>query len=228
MVAFPQRRKSLTHFNGRHQLAALVLFLAAIAPGCRAPKVAPPGAAPTPHPYWGALQAGWRVRVVTPILKSGGYVVQTSPAQVSRTGPEQAVISIDAGPDFVGYQVSIYDVKPRRGGGVGIKFKSAEVHEQGQVTPSRRPILLLFRLPRRMRWVRILHLIRSSQADHDAAILAATRKDLLNALTQQVQSRPSNCAITRNTYCYWVPLGIAVRPEYRGAVAGKQQWIPAL
>lgn len=104
----PHRRppKSISRFGTRSRIAPLLPFLAVVMCGCRGPKVAPPGnPIQTPHPYWIDLQAGWRIRVVKPILKSGGYVVQTSPAQVKRTDPEHAEITLKAGPDYIGYEV---------------------------------------------------------------------------------------------------------------------------
>src|SRR5207245_540560 len=91
-----------------------------------------------------------RVRVVTPILRSGGYVVNASPAQagggdrarqdfsLSQNGTLHTTLSTNA--DLIGYEVSFYSIKPWRGGGVQVIFHSAEINREGQRTLSRQPI----------------------------------------------------------------------------------------
>lgn len=122
----------------------------------------PPSAS---SPYWIDLQPGWRVRVVTPVTKSGSYLVKTQPIETRETRREQVIgsaspniIALSAGPDFIGYETSIYAVKHVRGNGVRVIFKSAEIHEKGLVIHSRHPIEPLFQIPRIDEWVRILHL----------------------------------------------------------------------
>lgn len=225
----------------RSSLIVLALFavIAAVMCSCARPKVAIPGGlVQTSSLKWIDLQPGWRVRVVTPILRSGGYLVKAQPVPAGKqSGTRLNVessrnttfnITLAAGPDFIGYEVSSYAVKRRRGGGVRVIFKSAEIHEKQEKHFSHHPIAPLFQLPQQAKWVRILHLIRVSQADHDAAILAADRRDLLDALTQQVQSDPSNCKIASRTFCSWIPLGIAVIPESQRRVKGKRRWTPMM
>jgi len=54
------------------------------------------------------LKPGWLLRVVTPILKSGGYRL---PSLEKPNGPFGA---LSVGPDFIGYEVSLYRVKARK------------------------------------------------------------------------------------------------------------------
>src|SRR5882757_4847722 len=72
------------------------------------------------------LQPGWWIRVVTPVLKSGGYKLQFKGEQ-----QEGNKIVVSAGDDFVGYETSYYSVKERKGGGVRVKFSSAAITKQG-------------------------------------------------------------------------------------------------
>ncbi len=218
---------------------AVCVVVAAFSLSCAHPRVTPPGgpAPPSASPYWIDLQAGWRVRVVTPILKykSESYVVKTSPAPASESGQGStkpgsarngsAVLSLSAGPGFLGIEVSRYAVVRRRRGGVRVTFLSATLHQQRKIKRAHHPIKPLFLLPPQDRWVRILHLIRFSRADHDSAILAASRRELLDALTLRVRSDPSACKSGPLTFCAWVPLGIAVIPQARRRVNGKAEWV---
>jgi hypothetical protein len=65
-----------------------------------------------------------------------------------------------------------------------------------------------------MRHVRLLYMQKVSQADHNMAVLAATDRQRLQALTQRVQAAPeAECRGNRNEYCEWIPAGVAVRAE---------------
>ncbi|HEX5430560.1 MAG TPA: hypothetical protein VFW83_01235 [Bryobacteraceae bacterium] len=169
------------------------------------------------------LQAGWRVRVITPILKSGGFVVRTPPKQL-----EGNTLVIDNGGDFIGYETSYYAVTGRRGGGVRVRFRSAEVTRQGKKVKATKPIAQLFRLPRDARYVRLVFLTRASNADHDMAIVAANRVEAIERATKQLQANPKNgCIDEKDFVCSWIPQGIAVRPEIPKISAGVTHWIPA-
>lgn len=218
-------------------IVTLLITMTMVASCHERPRVATPT---TPVSFasreWVDLKPGWRVRVVTPVLSSGGYLVKTeSPARQSAgrgrvdadtSRPTAGEITLSAGADFIGYEVALYAVKPRRGGGVSVRFDSAEVHKQGQVTRSRQPIQPLFRLPGSTRWVRILHLARGSR-DYDSAILAATRSDTLDGLTRQVQSDPSACKADGSVFCSWIPHGIAAIPESRRDGQAQGDWMSA-
>lgn len=222
-------------------IAMVCMTVAALTPGCAHPKVDAVPNSPL-HPSWRdwiQLQPGWRVRVVIPILKSGGYIVKPRPIRADEAANGQHTgatrtsgispheITLSAGSDFIGYEVSWYTVKRRRGGGVRVVFNSAETHAQERVTHSRDTIRPMFRLPTGARWVRILHLLRGAPADHDAAILAANNLRDLDELTHQVELHPSACKAAQNTFCAWVPLGIAVIPESRIQSKGREEWEPS-
>ena len=175
----------------------------------------PANPAPPAGPrYYIDLEPGWRLRVVTPILKSGGYRLKTE----GQPGPT----TLTAGPDFLGYEVAYYAVKART-----IEFTTAEVHHKDGVVPAAQPMVPLFRLPGEARYVRLIYLVRVSEADHDMAVVAANKKDALAPLTAQVRAHPETCRSQRGTFCSWIPDGIAVTPEMRTAAMGAEQWVPA-
>lgn len=205
-------------------LAAALLFILA---GCAAKNVPPvaPHTAPERASFID-LQAGWRVSVVTPLLKSGKYLLesQKEPMEVTGTGNKLSV-TMQADSDFLGYENSYYDVEARGPDGVRMRFTGAEIVQEGKVAPQKRPVVALFALPRDVRYVRLIFLLRASRADHNMAIVAVKKQADLNALTRALQDDPANgCRSSRGRWCQWVPAGIAVRPQVRRA---NGEWAPA-
>jgi len=220
--------------NRRAAASAGCLLLLASLNACR--KVVPP---PVPvrqsSSNWIDLEPGWRIRVVTPIQKSGSYIVKFSPSEARPAKPTTQVrelsdrrleIAVTADQDFLGYETSFYTVSAHRRGGVVIAFQSATVTIEGASSARSQPVQPLFRLPSRARSVRLLHLLRGSTADHDAAILAARDIVELDRLTTLVQADPSACRDYRDSACQWIPAGIAARPERSVSEQGAQQWVP--
>jgi hypothetical protein len=164
------------------------------------------------------LQPGWRLRVVTPILKSGGYQLRTSNPETSGT------ITVSAA-DFIGFETAYYAVSTPPEGGMRIEFLSATITKGGETTPQPTPLVPLFSLPAGVRFVRLIYLTRVSQADHDMAIVASDQKETLDTLTSAVQANAGNCETTRGAFCSWVPAGVAVRPELQKLKSNA--WIPA-
>lgn len=160
------------------------------------------------------LKPGWRLRVVTPILKSGGYRIKSE--SVGCESGNGTAITLRAAPDFLGYENAFYSVMPH-GNGVSVRFASAEIYRDGKPEPQNRPIAPLFELPRAATHVRLVYLVRVSDADHDMAVLAAKRTNALDALTRRLRSDPGSCRDERRTFCSWVPDGIAVTPETQSA-----------
>ena len=185
-------------------------------------KAPVPDPVPQPGTYID-LQPQWRLRVVTPILKSGRYVLGTL-----GTATDGQTVTVDTGGDFLGYEIAYYAVQPRRDGGVRIGFTAAEATRNGVTTPQTRSIAPLFNLPRRARYVRLIYLIRVSQTDHDMAVVAARDIGSLNALTLRVQANPgSACQDSHDGSCSWVPQGIAVQAEVERPAGGVTTWGPA-
>ena len=173
------------------------MALAIVLTGCAARKAPAPAGANDRSDYID-LQPGWRLRVVTPVLKSGGY------------------------------ELAYYAVRSRSGTGVRLEFLSAEITEEGQKSARSRPLTPLFQLPSGAKYVRLIFLTRVSRADHDMAVIAARESEALDGLTRRVLDDPTGeCKSEDRTYCSWVPRGIAVAPELQKTVDGVGQWVPA-
>src|SRR5579872_5417387 len=120
----------------------------------------------TLNPSFLEIQAGTRLRVITPVLKSGGYVAQTL-TEITPGDPT----NLRVGDDYIGYADDYYLAK-KRGSGIRIEFQSADTVKQGKTVPQNHPTLGLFRLPSQMRFVRLVYIARVSSADHNMAIVA--------------------------------------------------------
>lgn len=200
----------------------LCLGISVVGSGCvrHVPPVEP---SPTMVRTYVELQPGWRVRVVTPVLKSGKYVADFRAMPPSSGG----AIELSAGDDFVGYETSFYRVSPAAPSGVSIEFISSTVTVDGKESQKQQPIVRLFQMPAAARHVRLVFLTRVSRADHNQAILAAAELNELDRLTTLVEADPAtNCRVQDSSYCEWVPEGIAVRAEKLDP-AHRRNWIPA-
>jgi hypothetical protein len=191
----------------------------AVFTGCAARHTLPVTAAVTPDTSsFIDLKPGWRLRVVTPILKSGGYRLKPAAQEVSGS-----TVTLSVGSEFLGYEVAYYGVRPR-----GVDFLSAEITREGKAVPQTQPIAHLFELPHGIRHVRLIYLLRASQADHDMAVAAAKEMPALEALTQRVLANPADgCKNDGGAVCSWIPGGIAVVPELKKKTDGAVEWIPA-
>jgi hypothetical protein len=211
--------------RGRFFLSLARIALAGTLAGCAGrepPRISRNAAQPqTDHEYVD-LQPGWRIKVVTPILRSGKFIVDEQ--AVEQKGSETI---IKAGADFVGYEISRYSVRPHPGGGVFIRFSSAEAVRDGKPAKESRPLVPLFDLPADTPFLRLFFLTRVSKADHDQGILAASSLQQLNKATQNLEADPEkNCVREGETFCFWIPRGIAVQPEKRDP-ANRKDWLPA-
>ena len=168
------------------------------------------------------LEPGWRLRVIVPITRSGKYVVNTAVQQQSGSD-----VTMSVNHDFIGYETDYYAIDPHGRHGLKILFASAEQTIDGKTTPESAPRLRLFQLARDARYVRLLYLRRESDSDHDMAVLATSKPQLLAQLTSLVQTDPQNCVTKPHEACYWIPAGIAVRPEKRDTAAAGNAWLPA-
>ncbi len=169
------------------------------------------------------LEPGWRLRVVTPILRSGGYRLR---------GPEMDTsgntLTMRAGNDFVGYEVAYYAIRGRRGSGLRPHFVSACTVADGRTTAQSHPRANLFHLPHGYRYLRLVSLTRSVNADHNQSLIAAKSKADLDTITNRINTDPAaRCEISDRSLCVWIPQGISVQPETRRKVDGVGQWTPA-
>jgi hypothetical protein len=124
--------------------------------------------------------------------------------------------------------VAHYAVEGKKGGRVRVEFSSADVTRDGKTESQLQPIAPLFQLARRPNYLRLIYLIRVSQADHNMAVAAASRLDALDAITRAVEANPADgCKVHRDASCWWIPDGIAVRPEALKTVNGIEKWVDA-
>ncbi len=110
------------------------------------------------------------------------------------------------------FEVVHYSVTGRRRGRVRLQFLSAELIHDGKSIPEPRPPLLPFALPPKAAHIRLLYLRRLSQADHNMAVVAADRMDILESATKQIRADPNSCRESSTIICSWVPPHVAVRP----------------
>lgn len=162
------------------------------------------------------------MRVVTPILRSGGFRLTGSAQALSGNGE----LTVTVGSDFLGYEIAYYVVRAHFPSSTRVVFNSAEVHKKDEVVSATRPLVPLFRLPHEAKCVRLIYMARLSDADHDMAVIAANKKNALDLLTEQVLANPDNCTNRREVFCSWIPRGISVTPEVRTQSAGGEQWRP--
>ena len=161
------------------------------------------------------LEYGWRLRVITPLLKGGGFQMKTESVQ------EQGnTLTLKAAPDFEGYETAYYDVLPK----AQIRFTKAEVMREGKASPQLQPVHTIFQNRRGMMLTRLVYLKRGSETVHDMAILVSRDLAALNQATLELQTSPaSGCRTSRQSACEWVPAGIAVRAEMQKS----GEWAPA-
>ena len=204
----------MRHENNMQTTRALWLFLFTcagaiiLAVGCSRTQVRVPAPLGTPRKdnSYIDLQAGWTLRIVVPLLKSGGFVADWVPQKT-----EGKTLTLSA-PDLVGYTTSHYAVTGKDGN-VRLNFVSAEETRDGKTAPVAVAPQLPFELPRKSERVRLVYLVRVSQADHNMAIVGAKRLEDLNAFTNRLKEDPSVCHAGAAIFCSWVPAGVAVRTE---------------
>jgi hypothetical protein len=183
----------------------------------------PEPAAISPDRAFIDLQAGWRIRVVTPILKSGKFRVQTRQVRNS-----DGTVGLETTSDFEGYETDFYRALAEGEGAIVVQFVSAEVTDtNGKTTTKALPRVPLFIFPPGIQYVRLLFLTRVSQAEHNEAIIGASSLTGLEQLTQRLGVNPDeNCRNSTDEVCSWVPEGISVQPEKKPNKS--KEWIPAL
>jgi len=166
----------------------------------------PPGMVKTDNSFVD-LQPGWTVRVVLPLLKPGA---STMALQQGEAAGNTVTLKAD---NLEGYATVRYSVSGTKIDRVRLQWLSAEESRNGQARSLTQAPPLPFQFPGRAARVRLIYLVRVSEADHNMAIAAAKRLETLNAFTAQLRRDPAVCGTTRDVFCSWVPSGIAVRPE---------------
>ena len=188
-------------------LPCLVIVLTTA--GCSHPRVhasAPTAVTASGRSYMD-LEPGSELRILIPLLKSGGF--RASDLSVA---PGNATLTVSSD-DLIGYRDLHYAVSGKKRGVVRLRFLAAEVTKNGETTVEPDPPELPFALPTEAEHIRLVFLVRESEADHNMAIVGSRRLDALDAFTKQFEQNPNACAISEDVFCGWVPAGIAVRPE---------------
>jgi len=195
-----------------HSLSGLLVWIATavILIGCSAHRPPNP-ATPLVARGYVDLEAGWRIRVVTPITRSGTFQLPTAPTEDSGHS-----VTLNSGDDFLGYELAYYAVTALPSDGVAVSFVRADRIVGGTTSKEANPQVRLFDLPESYRYIRLVLLTRLSQADHNEAIIAALNVADLEDLTEQLQANPeTNCKRESRGICSWVPIGISVQAERR-------------
>jgi hypothetical protein len=218
-------RNSLSPFKHYTRSTAIVVTLLAIlgAPACSARRTISHPLAPTPvgGPDYADLQPGWRLQIVTPVGEAPRVIL---PESKSGSGTPGVPITAKVEGSFT-YEVAVYTIEHRRGGGVRVRLASAELIRDGNPAKESRTSRPLFVLPEHVRHVRLLFLTRASEADHDMAVIASDRAGRLDALTSMVKMQGiEGCNKEPRAHCSWIPRGVAVRPQLQKAKSGP--WIP--
>jgi hypothetical protein len=167
------------------------------------------------------LENGWRVRVVTPLSKTGEFKI-VGPTASDNHG----VIHSSIQGDFAGYESAYYNVTGADRFLVRLAFDSRRVELGEGPKPSTQSLYSPLVWPKQERYVRLVFLIRVSASDHNMAILAATRRSTLDEWTLNIQKDPTACKSSRTIYCVWVPERMAVTPETPKNVNGVITWAP--
>ncbi len=154
------------------------------------------------------LAPGGSLRVLVPILKSGGYRVAAESKQANQD--TTVVLSAD---DLAGYEISNYSIEGKSTGKVRLRFVSATITRDGKALETKSEPALPFSLPAKPQRIRLIYLVRSSKADHNMAMAASRKLDALNRFTDRLKANPEICTHGGEIWCSWVPAGIAVRPE---------------
>ena len=163
------------------------------------------------------LKPGWRLRVVVPIVRTGGYIVPMT----TETGGHG--VSVTAGKDFLGYETDYYDVESTHTG-VKIKFRRAEAIVQGKKSTPAQPVLRLFNTPEENGYLRIVYMIRESGHDHNTVVVSCVDEKTLHDLSPKVMAGNIESCQTYHSVCVQIPTGVAVIPEEKIREGGKDQW----
>lgn len=200
-------------FENRHVVPPLawrvVMYSLLICAGCARQNIhaSHAGNIPVTDNSYMDLEGGSRLSILIPLTKSGG----TRPT-LSTPQNNGSTITLSAA-DLTGYEIAYYSITARRNGAVRLKFTSAEITRDGKTVPEPNPPMLPFPLPGRSQHIRLIYLVRASQADHNMAIVASKHVHALNTFTMQLKNDPGICARNDEVSCLWVPAGIAVRQD---------------
>ncbi len=142
------------------------------------------------------LTPGGRLRIVMPVLKPGTSSVVTG------QGTQNGNTIVLSATNLLGYSSSYYAIEGRSKNRIKLRFALEEVTKDGVTKTETEPPQLPFALPQKTGHIRLIYLLRSSVSDHNMAIVAAAKQELLSTFTEQVQADPSRCAVTKQIFCF--------------------------
>jgi hypothetical protein len=156
------------------------------------------------------LEPGFRIRIIAPLLKNGGYRLKSVDAAQSGN-----TIDIRTGEDLIGIERAYWTVAARNeAAGVRIKLESVERTIEGKTAPVSGPVERFLDLPDWAAHVRLFFLTRAARADNDVTVIAARSASLLQSATARFQADPDNYCkhADEGVTCRSVPAGVAVAP----------------
>jgi hypothetical protein len=153
------------------------------------------------------LAAGESLSITVPLLRSGKYVSKFESVR------EQGTTITLAASDLIGFRVCRYGLEGRPDGRVSLKILSVDTTINGKTSRDKRVFAPPFPLPKGAEYVRLVYFVRSSQADHNMAIVSVKDRDAIEGFTKRLKADPGVCSEGGAVSCVWVPAGIAVRPE---------------
>jgi hypothetical protein len=121
-----------------------------------------------------------------------------------------------------------YDLKPDRGG-VRLSLRSAEQVRGGTTARVRRPATEAITLPDSARFLRFFFRMWQVSGDRRIALLAVSRKELLEPLTQQFEADPERMCGSlgpQNGGCIALPKEMALNPELKVLANGQTVYVP--
>ncbi len=192
----------------KQEIVVLISAALLAIPGCVQKTVRPSGAPTSANDNsYLDLKPGGRLRIVIPIVKSGGYRVATNCVQ----GDGRTIVC--SAPNLTGYEVVYYLIAGRADGNVRLNFVSGEKTQNGKTVQETGPPVLPFPFPPQMQHIRLIYLVRNSEADHNMAIVASKNANALDIFTKRLKNSPDVCKRDAAIFCYWIPAGIAVIRE---------------
>lgn len=144
------------------------------------------------------LRPGYRLRVVSPILREG---VRTAEVVVDKveSAPGGLAITARSSADLLGYETAQFVVGPG-----GFEPQGAEARVDGVVTRSAASRFRHFAFAPEARLFRMLFLTRRSDADRDALVVAARSEAEMERATRELNEAPGRCdAWEEGSFAVW-------------------------
>jgi hypothetical protein len=195
---------------------ALASVLAVGMTGCvHKGSVPPPATAQSLAPDFLDLEPGWRLRITTPLSRPDASTTQ----EPSATG----TITLKV-PEGFAYETAYYAILRGPDRVLSFELVAGTVVREGK--PTNEASMLGWKIHPNIAApvARLIYLTRLSETDHNMAVIAALNAPALESLTRRIDQSPEQgCISTANSFCVWVPAGVAVVAE-RMTTAGT--WEP--